>query len=129
MPSKLQTFLTENKIDQRRLLAVSHGIESLRPADRAIRLVKKQGAKAEGELKEKAKNAGKTRSGRAINVVSLNKIYTGKPVTGPTRSRVLRAVNAILEARKADKVELTALFDLVNEKPKKGKKKVEKKKN
>ena len=129
MPSKLQTFLTENKIDQRRLLAVSHNLESLRPEDRAIRLVKKQGAKAEGELKEKAKTAGKTRSGRGLNPVTLGKIFTGKPITGPTRTRVLRAVNAILEARKAEKVELGVLFDLVNEKPKKGKKKVEKKKN
>ena len=122
MASKLQTFLTENKIDTRRLLAVSRRLEALRPEDRAIRLVKRQGKNAEGEAKEKAKNAGKTRSGRPINPSALDKIFTGKPVAGPTRTRVLRAVNAILETRKKDKVELSALFDLANERAKKGKK-------
>jgi hypothetical protein len=128
MPSKLQTFLAANKIDQRQLLAVSHGLEALRPEDRAIRLAKKRGAKAEGEDKEKTKNAGKPRSGRPLTPVGLGKIFGGKPVTGPTRTRVLRAVNAILERRKKDKVELAAIFDLATEKAVKGKKKVEKKK-
>lgn len=129
MPSKLQTFLADNKIAQRQLLAVSHKLESLQAADRAIRLAKKQGAKSEkAEDKEKAKNAGKGRSGRPLTPVSLQKIFTGKPVPGPTRTRVLRAVNSLLERRKKDKVELTALFDLAAEKPKKGKK-IEKKKN
>ena len=73
-----------------------------------------------------AKNAGKTRSGRPINASALGKIFAGKPVAGPTRTRVLRAVNVILEARKKGKVELSALFDLANEPAKKGKK-VEKK--
>jgi hypothetical protein len=129
MPSKLQTFLADNKIDQRQLLAVSHKLESLRAEDRAIRLTKKRGAKSEdAAAKEKAKSAGKGRSGRPLNASTLAKVFASTPVPGPTRTRVLRAVNALLERRKKDKVELSALFDLATEKAKKGKK-VEKKKN
>ncbi|MBK7398543.1 MAG: hypothetical protein IPJ34_20165 [Myxococcales bacterium] len=110
MSSKLEQFLTAQKIDQRQLLAVSADLESLRPADRALRLAKRQGKKEEGDKKGAAETR-KPRSGRPLNEVTLSKIYAGKPVSGPTKSRLLRAVNTILERKKADKVELVALFD------------------
>jgi hypothetical protein len=41
---------------------------------------------------------------------------TGKEVSGPMKTRILKAVNHILEQKKQEKVDLRALFDL----PKKG---------
>ena len=111
MPSKLETFLATKKIDRRQLVTVSRALEKLRPEDRAIRLAKRQGAKAEDGDKAKGAEKRKPRSGKPISNVALGKIYEGKEVSGPTRTRVLRAVNAILERKKQEKVDLTALFE------------------
>ena len=109
MPSKLENFLADKKIDRRQVVIVSRHLESLRPEDRALRLAKRNGSKEEGEKKAVA---GKPRSGRPVTAVAIDKIFADKPVTGPTRTRVLRAVNAILERRKQEKVDLAALFEL-----------------
>jgi hypothetical protein len=118
MSSKLETFLKTNKIDRRQLLIASRQLEGLQPEDRAIRLAKRQGAKAEDKDK-KAKETRKPRSGRPVTTVAMDKIFAGKWVTGPMKTRVLRAVNAILERTKKDKVDLAALFDLTSGPPKK----------
>jgi len=111
MSSKLEQFLTSKKIDKRQLLVVSKHLEGLQPADRALKLAKRR-AKAEGaDAKAKEKAQGKPRSGRPLSPVQLMKLFTGKPVPGPTRTRVLRAVNTILERKKLDKVALGDLFD------------------
>ena len=128
MPTKLETFLTEKKIDRRQVLIVSKHLEGLKPEDRAIRLAKRLGSKAEDKDK-KEKETRKPRSGKPITSVTLSKIFAGKAVPGPTRTRVLRAVNVILERKKHEKVDLGTLFDL-SEKTARVKKpvKVEKKK-
>ena len=110
MSSKLESFLTDKKIDRRQLVVVSRDLESLRPEDRAIRLAKKRGAKAEDSDK-KEKETRKPRSGKPVTTVALDKIFAGKDVSGPTRTRILRAVNVLLERKKHEKVELGALFD------------------
>jgi hypothetical protein len=109
MSSKLEQFLSAKKIDQRQLLVVSKDLESLRPEDRAIKLGKRK--KGEGEEK-KAVETRKPRSGRPVTAVSLGKIFAGKDVTGPTKTRVLRAVNTILERKKQPAAQLADLFDL-----------------
>lgn len=110
MSSKLEQFLTSKKIDQRQLLVVSKDLEGLRPEDRALKLAKRKG-KGE-EAKDKEKITKKPRSGRPISSVQLAKIFAGKPVPGPAKTRVLNAVNTILERKKQDKVTLADLFDL-----------------
>lgn len=114
MASKFEQFLTSKKIDQRQLLAVSTDLEALRPEDRAIKLAKRRGKSAEagGAAADAKKEVRKVRSGRSINKVVLAKIAEGKPISGPTRTRVLRAVNAILARKKQAEVQLGDLFDL-----------------
>lgn len=111
MPSKLEQFLTSKKIDQRQLLAVSKDLEGLRPEDRAIKLSKKRG-KGEGASEGDKKEARKPRSGRPVSATALAKVFAGKDVTGPTKTRVLRAVNAILARKKQSEAQLADLFDL-----------------
>jgi hypothetical protein len=104
--SKLQTFLTQNKLNTKRLLAVSHTLETLRKEDRSLKLARRQ-SKTEGAEK---KEIAKPRSGRAITPRAMSAALAGTAVSGPTKHRILRAVNALLEQKKKDKVELKTLF-------------------
>jgi hypothetical protein len=106
--TKFATFLKDKKLDARRIMAASHKLESLRPEDRTIRLAKRQNKKAEGDKKEA--DVRETRSGRPVTPRSIEAAVTGKSVSGPTKTRILRAVNAILEQKKQEKVELRTLF-------------------
>jgi hypothetical protein len=116
MPSKLETFLGEKKIDPRRILAASHDLERLRPEDRRIRLTQRQARKSEDG--KKPEGLGKPRSGKPVTEIGLSRALAGTPVSGPTKTRILRAVNRILEQKKQEAVTLTALFDQPPPKPK-----------
>lgn len=104
--SKLEAFLAEKKIDARRLLATSKRLENLRPEDRATRLAKAQARKTEGAEKV----TGKTRSGRPLSQRVIDVAFAGGSVAGPAKTRILRAVNHLLEQKKAEPVDLRALF-------------------
>jgi len=108
MASKLSDFLKTNQIDPRRLRVASRQLERLKPEDRAARLKRRQarGAeKAEGEEKPP-----KPRSGRPVTDRLLQEALAGKPVPGPGKTRLLRAVNRVLEQKKKNPVDLKALF-------------------
>lgn len=109
--SKLADFLSAKKIDWRRLVAASRRLERLRPEDRAIRLAKRhaRAGAAEGGGEEK-KESPKPRSGRPVTHRAIHAALHGKVVSGPTKTRILRALNAILEQKKAEKVDLKAVF-------------------
>jgi len=112
MASKFATFLKDNKIDPRRLLVTSKRVEKLGPADRRIKLQKRQSkanpapAAAEGEKKAPAK----PKSGRPVTPRLLAAATEGKPVTGPAKTRLLRALNTVLELKKKPAVDLRAIF-------------------
>jgi hypothetical protein len=112
MASKLEQFLTSKKIDRRQLLAVSKDLEQLRPEDRKIKLGKKQGKGEKAEGSDAKKETRKPRSGRAVTQTTLQKIFAGKDVTGPVKTRILRAVNKILTRKKQGEAQLADLFDL-----------------
>ena len=108
MATKLEDFLTEKKIHPDRVLAASRQIERLRPADRAIKLVYRLARKKEDA--QKPTGLDKPRSGRVVSATTLGKALAGKPLSGPTKTRILRAVNRILEQRKEAPVAVEALF-------------------
>jgi hypothetical protein len=110
VPSKLEQFLTENKLDRRRIVASSHAIEDLRPEDRAARLAKRQSKDAPAKPAEGDAKPAKRRSGRPVTERLLNDALAGKAITGPAKTRLLRAVNRILEQKKQKAVDLKALF-------------------
>ena len=110
MASKLETFLNENKIDTRRLLATSRQIERLRPGDRAIKLKQSQARKSEDG--KKPEGLDKPRSGRPVTERGLRTALAGESVSGPQKTRILRAVNTVLEQKKKDAVGLHQLFDV-----------------
>lgn len=104
--NKFSEFLKSNGIDSRRLLVASRQIERLRPEDRALRLTRRQARATEGAEKP----PGKPRSGRPVTNRLLAQANAGKPVSGPAKTRLLRAVNRVLEQKKKDPTDLRALF-------------------
>ncbi len=106
--TKLATFLASKKIDPRRLVSASHELETLRPEDHQIKLNRRRAKGGEGEAGPKEER--KPRSGRAVTPRAINAALFGGTLSGPTKSRILRAVNHLLDQKKADKVELRALF-------------------
>jgi hypothetical protein len=110
MATKFAQFLKDNKIDPRRILTVSKRIERLQPEDRKLKFAKKA-AKGDGAKPvEGAEKPGKPRSGRPVTPRLIESASIGKPVGGPAKTRLLRAVNRILEQKKKPAVELKAVF-------------------
>lgn len=107
MASKFEQFITDKQIDPRRILATSKRLEQLRPADRALRLERRQGKSKDAKQGE---TAGKPRSGRPVTPRLIAQATAGKPVSGPAKTRILRAVNHLLEQKKQPAAELKALF-------------------
>lgn len=110
MPSQLEAFLKDKKIDVRRLLAKSAEIERFRPEDRAIKLEKRLARGSEDAEKKKAAATKKPRTGRPVTARAVSDAFAGKSVSGPTKNRILRAVNAILEQKKQPVAQLKDLF-------------------
>ncbi|PIE06138.1 MAG: hypothetical protein CSA75_01090 [Sorangium cellulosum] len=111
MASKFSEFLSEKKIDERRVLAASKQIERLRPEDRAIRLKERIARNSEdGITDEMKKNRVKPRSGRPVTRPMMKAALAGKSLSGPQKTRLLRAVNHVLKIKKQDPVDIRVLF-------------------
>lgn len=108
--NKLKSFLDSNKLNTNRVLAVSHKLETLTREDRRIKLAKKQAKSGEAPAEGEKKETGKPRSGRPVTERALQTALSGGAISGPTKQRILRAVNYLLEQKKKDKVELKTLF-------------------
>jgi hypothetical protein len=107
--SKLQDYLKQQKIDPRRLLAASHQVEAARPEDRATRLAKKM-AKGGDESAKEAAAKKPARSGKPLSQPTLNRALAGGVVSGAAKTRVLRALNSVLVAKKQPEANLRDLF-------------------
>lgn len=112
MSSKFSDFLKENKLDLRRVYAASKKLEQLKIADRQLKLKKRKGGDEKEKVGEEGEKAApaKPRSGRPVTAQLVAKVNAGKPVSGAAKTRLLRAVNHLLEQKKKSPVELKALF-------------------
>jgi hypothetical protein len=109
--TKFAAFVADQKLDTRRILAVSQRLERLQPEDRIIRLNKMKARKAAKEGGDNAvKETRKPRSGRPVTHRALQAALEGGELSGATKTRILRAVNHLLEQKKKEKVEIRALF-------------------
>lgn len=108
MATKLETFLTSKKIDRRRLVAASQQLEKLQAEDRKLKLSQRQARKKD---EKKAPGSPKPRSGKPVSAATLTRAFAGAAISGPSKTRVLRAVNHILEQRKQAAVTLADLFE------------------
>jgi len=126
MATKIEDFLKDKKIDPRRLLAASSDLESFTREDRGLRLLKRVARKSEDAAKKKEGLAAKKpRTGRPVTSRAFSAAIAGKQISGPQKTRILRAVNHILAQKKQDAVELSALFEPTARPVKKVEKKAE----
>ncbi|MGH7296510.1 MAG: hypothetical protein ACRELB_16350 [Polyangiaceae bacterium] len=107
--SKFAQFIASKKLDARRIVAASHKLERLTPEDRLIKLNKRR-AKAAESGDNAPKETRKPRTGRPVTARAMAAALSGGSVSGPTKTRLLKAVNYLLEQKKQDKVDLKALF-------------------
>lgn len=107
--SKFAGYLQENKIDPVRVVYASEQIEKFTVADRAIKLAKRQ-ARGKEDDAAKAARAKKPRTGRPVTVQLVTRAIKGEALTGPQKSRILRAVARIAEQKKLGDVAITNLF-------------------
>ena len=107
--TKFAQFIAAKKLDTRRILAVSRELERLQPEDRVIRMNKRRG-RGEGADANAPKETRKPRSGRPVTQRAIDAAVKGGEISGPTKTRILRAVNHLLEQKKQEKIDLRALF-------------------
>ncbi len=107
--AKFAQFIAAKKLDPRRILIASQHVEGLTPEDRQIRLNKRRARGGEGG-ENAPKETRKPRSGRPVTPRAIDAALAGKELSGPTKTRILRAVNHLLEQKKQDKVDLRAIF-------------------
>jgi hypothetical protein len=108
---KFAQFISTRKLDRRRILVASRRLEQLHPEDRLIKLNKRRAKKAASDGGEGApKETRKPRSGRPVTPRAMDAALRGGELSGPTKTRILRAVNHLLGQKKQDKVDLKALF-------------------
>jgi hypothetical protein len=112
MSTKFSEFIAKNKIDARRIVSASRKLERLQPEDRAKKLARRR-AKAGGAPAaegDDAKKVEKPRTGRPVTPRLVETAQNGKALSGPAKTRLLRALNRILEQKKQQPVELKTLF-------------------
>ncbi len=111
MASKFSEFLQSKKIDPRRILVASRHVERLRPEDRRIKLAQRtKGDDAPKKEAEGAEPRPRPRSGRPVTEKLLREATEGKAISSVAKTRLLRAVNRVLEQKKQESVDLRALF-------------------
>jgi len=115
MSSRFSEFLSAEKIDHRRLLAASRRLERLRPEDRQLRLARRLKKGSEAAAAPAAEGAekkapAKPHSGRPVTPRLLEQALAGAAISGPQKTRLLRALNNVLAQKKKGEVDLRKVF-------------------
>ncbi|MCX7808250.1 MAG: hypothetical protein N2515_06555 [Deltaproteobacteria bacterium] len=107
--SKFKEVLEALKIDPRRIVSASKRIERRRPEDHRLVILKRKMKAGEIE-KDPEILKQKPRSGRPVTLSLLGKAIRGEKISGPSKTRIVRAINAILEKRKQPPLTWRDLF-------------------
>lgn len=112
MATKFAKFLEDNKIPSPRLQSASAKIERLTTEDRAFiaEVARKKSLAGRKNAATVTVEKKKLHSGRPVTSRLVDDASLGKPVSGPAKTRLLRAVNHILEQRKKPSVGIRDLF-------------------
>jgi hypothetical protein len=107
--SKLGDYLKTNKIDTRRVLGASRSLEQRTSEDRSL-IATKALMKAGKKEKDAAVLAKKPTSGRHVTAPMMDRALAGQVIPGPVKSRIVRAVNSLLTAKKKTEIKIHDLF-------------------
>lgn len=107
--TKLSDFLTQNKIDSRRVVLASTKLETRTADDKKLAATKKAMKAGKVEKNEETLKQ-KPRSGRPVTGAAMTKAVHGRDIGGPVKTRIVRAVNAVLAQKKKSEVTFRDLF-------------------
>ncbi len=112
MATKFAKFLEDNKIIGPRLQTASAKLERLTAEDRAYlaEVARKKSLAGRKNAGNVAIEKKKLHTGRPVTQRLIDYASIGKPVSGAAKTRLLRAVNHILEQRKKPTVAVRDLF-------------------
>lgn len=107
--SKLGDTLKKHKIDPRRVLSASKDLERRSPEDR--KLVRDKALMKAGKLEKNDERAKqKPASGRPVTAPMMARAVAGASVPGPVKTRIVKALNSLLKAKKQSEVGLRDVF-------------------
>lgn len=101
-------LLKSKNLPEAQILGVSRALEHLTPPDRDLYLKRRKARKEEKKYAEAG--AEKPRSGRGITSQSLAKASADRPLPRKVRSKIVKAINTILERRGQEKVKIEQVF-------------------
>ena len=112
MATKFGKFLEDNKIIAPRLKAASTKLERLTVQDRAFLadVARKKSLAGRKNAANVSVEKRKLHSGRPVTLRLIEDATLGKPVSGPAKTRLLRAINHILAQRKKPALGIRDLF-------------------
>ncbi|MDX2011257.1 MAG: hypothetical protein SFW67_13745 [Myxococcaceae bacterium] len=116
----LKSFLESKKISAKQVHTTSKRIETLDAGSRTL-LVKRVAKRADKETAakkyEELNLAKPAQLGRGVSEKQVVAAIDEKPVARKVRTKILRAVNTILTAKKETAVDMKALFEGTTHKP------------
>lgn len=107
--SKLGDTLKKHKIDPRRLISASKDLEQHTAEDK--KLARDKALMKAGKLEKNEERAKlKPRSGRPVTAPMMARAALGQPVPGPVKTRIVKALNVLLKAKKQPELGLRDVF-------------------
>ena len=107
--TKLADTLKKHKIDARRVLSTSKALEQRSDTD--VKLLRDKALMKAGKLeKNEERTKTKPRSGRPVTAPMMARALGGQTVPGPVKTRIVKAVNTLLTAKKQPEIGLRDIF-------------------
>nr|PZM92381.1 MAG: hypothetical protein DIU72_06635 [Pseudomonadota bacterium] len=110
-------FIASKGIKDEEILAVSRRLETLRGKDRELLRLRARKRKSAPQQSYAEAGIEKPRSGRPLRPVDLEAARNDVPLPRKVRSKILRAVNALLSRKGGGEVTARELFGDVPSKP------------
>ncbi len=106
-------FVSQSGLDANKILRASERLERVRDEDRE--LMRRRAEKRRRNAGQSYADAGlaKPRSGRPLRPGHVAAVMADRPVPGPVRTKVVRAVNALLQKKGGEAVTAPKLFGSV----------------
>lgn len=107
--SKFSDFISEHNLHPRRIAIASTQLEQQTADDLKLIALKKQ--MKEGKVdKDEVVLKQKPHSGRPVTDAAIRKAMAGQVVSGPVKTRLVKAVNVLLSQKKKEEITIRELF-------------------
>lgn len=105
-------FLEAKKLTEEQILRRSKRLESLRSEDRALHRRREAHRRSGAKTSYEEAGIAKPRSGRSLQREHVRAAMNDKPIPGPVRTKMLRAISSLL-GKDAGPIDVTTVFGSV----------------